>query len=339
MSNKLATIKSQLEETRPSFDEMNMNNISFSREMEWAIQAFQANDFLTKMEPNTIRNCLVNVALTGLTLNPVMKQAYLVPRKGKLCVDPSYQGLIKIITDTGSVISIKAKPVFENEPFDIEQGSGGFVKHGICKDGRKGKRIGAYSIAVLNDGSEHVEWMYEEQLMGIRARSESVKAGKQSPWDSDEDEMVRKTVVKRHWKYLPKSDRAIMAANAIAFDDDNNGIDFKKEAEERQKAKPSNVVSLDTLDPESEEDIAGWNKIKALFESDVLPETLNDGSIDVLAKAEELTGDFLEGVLTKELANKWYQYIKAQVDHFTANPVAKEEEAEQSTESEANEDF
>jgi len=150
-------------------------------------------------------------------------------------------GLIKILTDTGSVKAMKAKPVFSNEPFEIELGSNGFVKHGICKDGKKGKRIGAYSIAILNDGTNHVEWMYEEELMDIRKRSESVKADKATPWKTDEDEMCRKTVVKRHYKYLPKTERAIMAAQAIAFDDENNGIDFKKEQEEAERLKNTNI--------------------------------------------------------------------------------------------------
>lgn len=226
---KLDELKNDLLATRPSFEQMNMNKVDFAKEMEFAVQMFQNNDYLLKMEPATIKNCLINVALSGLTLSPVMKMAYLVPRKGKCCLDPSYMGLIKIMTDTGSVKSIKAKPVYSNEPFEIEQGTGGFVKHGICKDGKKGTRIGAYSIAVLNDGSNHIEWMYEDQLMEIKARSEGVKSGKQSPWLSDPDEMVRKTVIKRHWKFLPKSERAIMAAQAIAFDDENNGIDFDKE--------------------------------------------------------------------------------------------------------------
>ena len=237
MALDLATVKKDLEATRPSFEEMNMNKVSFAKELEWAMQIFQGNDYLLKMEASTVKNALVNIALTGLTLNPVLKMAYLVPRKGKCCVDPSYMGLIKIATDTGSVKSMKAKAVYSNEPFEIEQGTNGFVKHGICKDGKKGKRIGAYGIAVLNDGSNHVEWMYEEELIGIRKRSESVKAGKVSPWDTDEDEMVRKTVVKRHWKYLPKSDRAIMMSQAIAFDDDANGIDFDKEKEELQRKR------------------------------------------------------------------------------------------------------
>lgn len=239
MAFDLVTIKKELEATRPTFEEMNLNKVSFAKELEYAMQAFQANPALLALNPDTVRNCLVNVALSGATLNPIMKMAYLVPRKGKCCLDMSYMGLIKVITDTGSVQSIKAKPVYSNEPFEIEQGSGGFVKHGFCKDGNVGYRIGAYSIATLNDGSDHIEWMYEYQLMAIKKRSPSGNSG---PWVTDIDEMIRKTVIKRHWKFLPKSDRAILASQAIAFDDENNGIDFEAEKAEMEKGK-SNPAS------------------------------------------------------------------------------------------------
>lgn len=232
--------------TRPSFEEMNLNKLSFSKEMEFAIQIFQGNDYLTKMTPDSIRNSLVNIALSGLSLNPALKFCYLVPRKGKCCVDVSYVGMIKLLTDTGSVKSIRADISYEKDTFDIELGNEGFVKHKpYLGAGGRGKPIAGYSIATLNDGSTHIEFMTWDEIMAIKARSESVKSGKASPWDSDTIEMARKTVLKKHFKYLPKSERALMAANAIAIDHETNGIDFKKEQ------MPADIN--ETLDTEYEE--------------------------------------------------------------------------------------
>lgn len=242
MALTLELAKKGLMQSKPSFEQMNLNKLNFAKEMEYAIQAFQGNPSLLGCDVNSVNNCLVNVVMSGLSLSPVLKQAYLVPRKGKCCLDPSYQGLVKIVTDSGSVTSIKAQVVYENEPFEIEKGTNGYVKHGICKKGPLGARIGAYSIAVLNDGSNHIEWMYEAQLMDIKARA--MKTGG-AVWKTDEDEMCRKTVIKRHWKFLPKSERAQMAAHAIAFDDEANGIDFEKE-------KVGETIN-DTLDTDYEE--------------------------------------------------------------------------------------
>lgn len=323
MALTIVQVKNDLEESRPSFDEMNLNKVDFAQQMEFAIQAFTANPYLLTLDPASVKKCLVNVALTGTTLNPVMKFAYLVPRKGKCCLELSYIGMIKVITDTGSVQSIIAKVVFENEPFEIELGSGGYVKHSICKTGNKGKRIGAYSIAVLNDGSHHIEWMYEDELMGIMKRSESVKAKKLSPWDTDQDEMCRKTVVKRHWKYLPKSERAQMAAQAIAIDDDNNGIDFEKERLEAEKKAAATAPAGATPDvtPEAlatEEDI---NELRELLNDEQMP-TIVFETVNKLNVLKNLNTRYDKGELVKSKADEYLANLRATLAAAKNNPAA-----------------
>lgn len=329
MSDKLTIIRKEIELTRPTAEQLGMDKVAFSREMEWAIQVFQGNTYLQGMEQTSVRNCIVNLALTKLSLNPVMKEAYLVPRKGKCCLDVSYMGLIKSITQTGAVKSIKANVVHSNEPFDIEQGTGGFVKHGIVKDGQPGHIIGAYSIAILPDGTPHVEWMYEHELQAIANRSEGVKSGKHTPWSSDPSEMRRKTVVKRHWKYLPKTGRALEAANAIAFDDEVNGIDFEKERQEADRkaaAAKAQSMSIDLLDPNNEQDVQGFNKVMDLFNVLAPHGTLNDGQFDVAANSKAFYDEFMAGRMTKEKANKFYEYLKGWVEYFKNQPQQEEDE-------------
>ena len=43
MSNALAVIKTELAASRPTFEEMNLNKLSFAKEMEFAIQLFEKN--------------------------------------------------------------------------------------------------------------------------------------------------------------------------------------------------------------------------------------------------------------------------------------------------------
>jgi len=326
MSDKLALASQWLEESRPSFEEMNLNKLDFAKEKEFMIQAFQNNPYLLGMEPNSVRNILVNCALTGITLNPVMKFGYPVPRKGKLCLDVSYMGMIKIATDTGSVKSIKAAIVYENEPFDIDLGSNGFVKHKpYFGTGGKGRRLGCYSIAVLNDGSTHIHWMYEQDIQAIKARSESVKAKKQSPWDSDYDEMAKKTVIKQHFKYLPKSERAEMAANAIAMDNENNGIDFeaeRREAGQKANKEKSQSLNIDVLDPNNPEHVEKWNGLLALFQDKSLPAkwtTHKGAEFDKKATGIAMYEEFQAGTLTIAKANKTVEYLKQVIKHFKSH--------------------
>ena len=50
----------------------------FNREAGFAMQTIQANPYLAQMDKQSILNAVVNVALTGLTLNPELKLGYLI---------------------------------------------------------------------------------------------------------------------------------------------------------------------------------------------------------------------------------------------------------------------
>ena len=69
------------------------NSISWEKEKFFAIQLLQGSDFLNKMawkNQDSLRNAIVNISNIGISLNPALKHAYLVPREGKVCLDISY---------------------------------------------------------------------------------------------------------------------------------------------------------------------------------------------------------------------------------------------------------
>jgi recombination protein RecT len=176
---------------------------------------------------------VLNVAQIGLSLNPALKQAYLVPRKaqrdGQWVVEaqlmPSYQGLVKLITDAGTVTHLEAHLIWEGDDVVIDMASDTKVaKHTpyIMTGKPKGEMRGVYSLATLADGSRQIEVMSRDEVYAIRERSESWrnrKEGVPTIWTTDEGEMVRKTVIRRHFKYLPKSGKAERAAEAIRIDE------------------------------------------------------------------------------------------------------------------------
>lgn len=214
---------------------------SFKREISFAIQHFDNNGYLQGCEQMSVLNAVLNVSQTGLTLNPVLGYAYLVPRwnssKNRLeChLDPGYQGLIKLATDTGSIKSIEVQLIYEGDEIEIDMANPDkIVKHTpyfLCgKD--KGKIIAGYSLAELTAGGRHVEIMSKQEIEGIRSYSESYKAYekgkvKTSPWDEKNaahGEMYRKTILKRHFKYLPKSHVPEQLETAISLS--NQDFDF-----------------------------------------------------------------------------------------------------------------
>lgn len=198
---------------------------NLKRETSFAIQAVNANNYLSQATPQSVAKAIWNVAITGLSLNPALKLSYLTPRKVGQNVEailmPSYQGLCKLITDTGSVKNIYAYCVFEGDDFEVVLGDTYTLKH-VPK--YKSKNVThAYAVGVLQDGSKQFEVMGIEQINAIRDMSDGWKAFKSGKaqsaiWDTWDDEMARKTVIKRLTKYLPKTDNWERVGQAIDVD-------------------------------------------------------------------------------------------------------------------------
>mgnify|MGYP006268502789 CR=1 FL=1 len=186
------------------------------KETSFAIQAVNSNDYLAQATPVSVAKCIFNCAITGLSLNPVMKLSYIVPRaiKGQVeaIFQPSYQGLVKVVTDTGSVKSIYAMPVYKDDIFEQEYGSVISLKHKPKFNlSRKDEDIiYFYAVATLHDGTTQHEVMQRNEVDEIRDRSDSYKSfkngkAKSAIWVDHYVEMGKKTVIKRLCKYLPKS--------------------------------------------------------------------------------------------------------------------------------------
>ena len=262
----LVVIKKGLEATRPEFDKLNLTGLNFFKEVEFACQILAKNDYLAGANQQSIMNAVKNVAMTGLSLNPVLKYCYLIPRKEKvnkqsvLCcvVEPSYVGLCKVLTDTGSVVAISSTIVYEKEihTLEIQEGANGFARHKPYFKGHPGPPMACYTKAILPSGIEFIGLIRPFQWEDISKRSESVKSyyakvakGEYAAiptWVSDLDEMIRKTAIKNIYKYLPKTERAELIGQAIHMDNVVNGINFD------DKEKTGETIN-DVLDTPYEE--------------------------------------------------------------------------------------
>ena len=175
----------------------------------------------------SILQAIYNTALTGLTLNPVLKLAYLVPRAGECCLEPSYQGLIKLITDTGSATTVYSYPVYKGDHFKISLGTSIDIEHEPKFESEEIEKF--YAVGILHDGTRQVEVMTLAQVNEIRATSESYKSFKKGKgygciWESHFSEMGRKTVLRRMVKQLPKTERWDKLGEAIQLDQSDYGI-------------------------------------------------------------------------------------------------------------------
>lgn len=226
-----------VQEVAPAFEAVCVDKgISFAREAEFAIQAICASDYalrIARENPQSVRDAVTNVAAIGISLNPAKKQAYLVPRKGAICLVISYMGLLDLAIQSGSIMWGQAELVYAADRFVMR----GFDEPPLHErdpfKSDRGDLVGVYVVVKTKDGDYLTATMTAAEVFAIRDRSDAWKAyvkdnSKTCPWVTDPGEMVKKTVIKRAYKTWPKSDRLDAAVHHLNVGADE-GITFDAE--------------------------------------------------------------------------------------------------------------
>lgn len=222
-------------------------SINFKRESEFAMQIFANNDYLAKIavsNPVSTRSAVMNVAGIGVSLNPAQKLAYLVPRKGSICLDISYMGLMHIAQQSGAIKWCQSAIVRKNDQFRRE----GLDKPPIHiyndfdTEEQRGEIVGGYVTVKTDDGDYLTHTMRIDAIFAIRDRSEAWKKYKQDnskkcPWVTDEEQMILKTVVKQSAKYWPRRERLDAAIDHVNTEGEE-GINFAAERQPERDITP-----------------------------------------------------------------------------------------------------
>lgn len=304
--NQIVTIEDSVYGTQETFASvLSDRSISFEREAEFALQTLHGNDYAMKIAMQnraSVIAAVVNIAAIGISLNPAKKQAYLVPRDGKICLDISYMGLMDLAIDSGSVRWGQAELVYESDLFELV----GVDKEPVHKRAPfardRGDVVGVYVVVKTADGDYLTDTMSREEIDGIMNRSQSVKSGKSSPWKTDWGEMAKKTVVKRAYKYWPKTERLDTAIHHLNTDG-GEGLAVLSGQQTQQQAAITQALS-----PEQEAERT------ALYAS--LQDTATAG-LDALAQAwEKLTPQ-----QRKLIGGAGLEALKAEAERATAEVV------------------
>lgn len=151
-------------------------------------------------------------------LEPDKRRAALVaykkgtPRQGEeqkyeITLIPMFQGLSELAMRSGLISCIHADKICENDEFDWNIGK--IIKHRPNFKGDRGKTYAFYCHVQFKDGAVKDEIMTIDEINAIRDRSSAwqsfKKYGKECPWNTDYEEMAKKTVFRRASKWLPLS--------------------------------------------------------------------------------------------------------------------------------------
>lgn len=210
----------------------------FVEEATHLLNMVHATPSLKECTGASIQQVLVSVASTGLSLNPVLKLAYVIPRNIKVktpgqpdrwekraSVEPSYMGLMKLATDSGAVRNFEVHEVYQGDDFefDIVEKRPRVHKPYWTVGHSRGKLIGVYGFAVLADGTMIPEHMGADELAKIQSKSDNAGGSVYTDWQG---EMARKSLVKRLQKYIPRTEKAQGFLEAVELD--NQGYDLSR---------------------------------------------------------------------------------------------------------------
>lgn len=238
-----------IQETEQRFVSIAPAHMKYDAEKGFAIQILKNNGYLMRAateSPESLQQAITNIAAIGLSLNPAEKLAYLIPRNVKIkddagkdkwvtriYLEPSYMGLIRLATDSGSIKWAQAAAVYAADEY-TDNGPGEKPTHrfnAFAKAEARGEFVGVYCVARTVDGDHLTASMTAEEIHGIRDRSEGWKAWlkdkRTCPWVTDFTEQAKKTVIRRSFKTWPRTDerRMSLLANAVELSNQNEGFD------------------------------------------------------------------------------------------------------------------
>lgn len=245
MANKneisnLKTFQMLLEKKKNTILETLQSEVKFNKFRSNLVRLYDTTA-LKDCEPMSVLGAAMQVANLQLDLDPILGQAYVLARwdnKNKCYVASfqiGYQGLLELSRRSGEIKRIEAHTIWEKEKyeyfFDDEKGT--VIKHFPLSPSQRGdKRVAAYFVAFLENGSVHKEFMWAEEVEYLKKESlDKIKPEyqKYSPWMSNfisEDAMWKKTVIRRGLKYLPKTSEI---ETIVAIEDEEskgNVIDY-----------------------------------------------------------------------------------------------------------------
>lgn len=227
----IGSVKQFFESQKGTLAAVLPRHVSPDRMLKIALGALRTTPKLMECTVESLMGAVVQCSQLGLEPNTPLGHAYLIPFEKKKKVGSEwvtdkvetqivigYKGLIDLARRSGQVVSIAAHAVHEHDHFDYAFGLDEKLEHKPAMSAR-GRVIAFYAVAKLVGGGHAFEVMSAEQVNEIRDASQNYKFARdksKTVWGQHYEEMGRKTVLRRLFKYLPVS---IELASAAAIDD------------------------------------------------------------------------------------------------------------------------
>lgn len=233
MSTQITTTKTQElkalltgDKMREQFAAALPKHLTPERFCRVALTALTRTPKLAECTQESFFRCLLDLSAFGL--EPDGRRAHLIPYGNQCTLILDWKGIAELALRSGLIAKLHADIVCENDEFAYDLGE--IKTHKIDFKQPRGAMYAVYALAVTKDGQTFVAVMHKEEVEAIRKRS---RAGNSGPWQTDYNEMAKKTAFRRLAKWLPLS-----AEFRDALDKDDDLVLPEREAPKAARAEP-----------------------------------------------------------------------------------------------------
>lgn len=262
---------------------------------------------LAQCDQTSFLGAIMQCASLGLEPGGALGHCYLIPFENRkrnvteVQFIVGYRGMIDLARRSGQIVSLEARTVYAKDQFDVELGLDSKIVHRpdwTAED--RGPVTFVYAVAKLKDGGVQFDVMSRQEIEKIRNESQGYKTAMRyakpgqepnSPWGTHFEEMAKKTVIRRLFKYLPVSieiQRAVgldEQADAGIAQDNPLVIDGQFE----------NITDQQQVEDQGDRDDAPAGPGDGLTKADVMAAMQSAADVDALDVAYDMLG-LLHGV-------------------------------------------
>lgn len=212
-AQKQAIVKSALTKAQGAIMAALPKHMDPERMFRIYLTACNTSPLILECEPVSIVGAVMRSAAFGLSLETVTGEAFIIPRRNKNLggryaanFQIGYKGLRKLaLQGDPELRDMFAYAVYENDVFAFELGLDPKITvHKPAPSGARGKLAQAYAVGVWKDGYRRFEVIDSDVIE--RAKKFAGGLDKpDSPWNTNEEAMWRKTALRRLSNQLPLS--------------------------------------------------------------------------------------------------------------------------------------
>lgn len=204
-----------------------------------ALTEVRKNPKLAKADQTSFAGAIMQCAQLGLEPGSAMGHAYLLPfdksykegnswkKRTEVQLIIGYRGMLDLARRSGQILSISARVIYEKDQYAIGFGLEPVLNHvPAWNEADRGAPLFFYAVAKLKDGGTQFEVMSVAEVNAIRDKSQGYQSAlskakennkaPDTPWVNNYEEMGKKTVTRRLFKWLPVS---IEMQTAVGLDE------------------------------------------------------------------------------------------------------------------------